>query len=594
MKKLLITFLCVVMVMVFMPTMAFAAEGVASIGTTTYTTLQDALENAKDGDTISLKDGEYYGNFTVDKNVKIVGASKEGTKLILAKAPGATNNIVDVKADLTLENVTVMGPGPMNQHILINGVYVESGDLTLNNVAIKDITCRGDGAEFCGVQTGVGVYAAEGAGKIEIKNTSIERFNKCAVVSKTSKAVNIDGVTIVGAGPQAIIGQNGIQLQNTEAATIKDVKVSGLEYTADNDWIACSYAVLVFDEANVALENVEMDDIDNIAYADEETGASLKADNLTVFVDNDNYSLENIFATAPAGTTVTLKEDYVVEADGTGAHGLLIDAPAKDITFDLGGNAIVAGESFKPDTTAGNNWRANLLTVVNAEGFTVTNGTVSADGVDTVRNVLNVQDSTGVVLDNVTLNHEGACAGAPLIVNSSEVTVTGELGLVTGENSWYGINVDNKNDSASLTFAEDSDIVYTDNSGKEDMPLILVDAKEGAEPPVVENNSDNFVLDVNEDGVAANLHKHVLTHVEAKAATTEAEGNIEYWYCEGCGKYFSDEAMTKEISQADTVVAKLAAGPETPKTGDANNMMPWVVLMAVAAAGAVALKKREN
>ena len=56
-----------------------------------------------------------------------------------------------------------------------------------------------------------------------------------------------------------------------------------------------------------------------------------------------------------------------------------------------------------------------------------------------------------------------------------------------------------------------------------------------------------------------------LTHVDAKAATTTAEGNIEYWYCEACGKYFADEAGAKEIQQCDTVVAKEAADPDDNK-----------------------------
>lgn len=47
-----------------------------------------------------------------------------------------------------------------------------------------------------------------------------------------------------------------------------------------------------------------------------------------------------------------------------------------------------------------------------------------------------------------------------------------------------------------------------------------------------------------------------LQHVDAKAATTEAEGNIEYWYCAGCGKYYSDAAAANEITQAQTVTAK--------------------------------------
>ena len=47
-----------------------------------------------------------------------------------------------------------------------------------------------------------------------------------------------------------------------------------------------------------------------------------------------------------------------------------------------------------------------------------------------------------------------------------------------------------------------------------------------------------------------------LKHVPAKAATTSAEGNIEYWHCGGCGKYYKDAAAQKEIKQEDTVIAK--------------------------------------
>lgn len=48
-----------------------------------------------------------------------------------------------------------------------------------------------------------------------------------------------------------------------------------------------------------------------------------------------------------------------------------------------------------------------------------------------------------------------------------------------------------------------------------------------------------------------------LKHIEAKAATSTCEGNIEYWYCEDCNKYFSDENCENEISLKDTVISKL-------------------------------------
>ena len=69
-----------------------------------------------------------------------------------------------------------------------------------------------------------------------------------------------------------------------------------------------------------------------------------------------------------------------------------------------------------------------------------------------------------------------------------------------------------------------------------------------------------------------------LKHIPAKAATEDAEGNIEYWYCSGCGKYYSDKDGTKEIAKADTVTAKL---PKSPQTGDNSNLMLWIALLFI-------------
>ena len=50
---------------------------------------------------------------------------------------------------------------------------------------------------------------------------------------------------------------------------------------------------------------------------------------------------------------------------------------------------------------------------------------------------------------------------------------------------------------------------------------------------------------------------HRPTQHEAKSATCTEAGNIEYWTCRTCGKYFSDEDCTNEIQQSATVLAAL-------------------------------------
>lgn len=72
-----------------------------------------------------------------------------------------------------------------------------------------------------------------------------------------------------------------------------------------------------------------------------------------------------------------------------------------------------------------------------------------------------------------------------------------------------------------------------------------------------------------------------LVSFPAKAATTDAEGNIEYWRCESCGKYFADSAGTKEITAKDTVTGKLPSDKKSPQTGDGNSFTLWIALLFI-------------
>ena len=65
------------------------------------------------------------------------------------------------------------------------------------------------------------------------------------------------------------------------------------------------------------------------------------------------------------------------------------------------------------------------------------------------------------------------------------------------------------------------------------------------------------------------------------AATKTAEGNIEYWYCSGCKKYYKDATATQEIKQADTVTAKLPGADKSPQTGDNSNLLLWIALLFI-------------
>ena len=108
------------------------------------------------------------------------------------------------------------------------------------------------------------------------------------------------------------------------------------------------------------------------------------------------------------------------------------------------------------------------------------------------------------------------------------------------------------------------------------------------------------------------MHKG-LKLVEAKAATKAEEGNIEYWHCEDCDRYYVEDNGYVEIKKADTVIAKVSdndnsngagsgdagsndtgAGSgsdgvndtaaevkETPDTADNNSIFVWLLMLSV-------------
>ena len=85
-----------------------------------------------------------------------------------------------------------------------------------------------------------------------------------------------------------------------------------------------------------------------------------------------------------------------------------------------------------------------------------------------------------------------------------------------------------------------------------------------------------------------------LKYIPAKAATTDAEGNIEYWCCKGCGKYFADSACTKEITAKDTVTGKLSSDKKSPKTGASSMFALCAALLLASGGTTAAISKRKK
>ncbi len=123
---------------------------------------------------------------------------------------------------------------------------------------------------------------------------------------------------------------------------------------------------------------------------------------------------------------------------------------------------------------------------------------------------------------------------------------------------------------------------------------VQIEAPDGV---TVRNEGDGSVT-VNDAALATGeevtVHVHAAVKVEAKEATATEDGNIEYWYCEGCGKYFRDAALQEEMQQADTVIPATGE-PQTPPTGVGHAAL-WSLAAVMLAGGAfgVALWARKR
>ena len=192
-------------------------------------------------------------------------------------------------------------------------------------------------------------------------------------------------------------------------------------------------------------------------------------------------------------------------------------------------------------------------------------------------------NSNGVVLDNVD----------PLISGIIDGKTYCEAQTVTIDEK-YVDNVTVDGTAVTLTDGKftlspadgKQTIVVTDKAGnKAEMAVTVNDGHTGGTATCTEKAKCE-VCGTAYGEINANNHTD-LKHIKAKAATKNAEGNIEYWYCEDCGKYFSDADAKNEITKAATVIAKLTDDTKSPQTGDNSHMVLWFALLFVSCGGVI-------
>ena len=83
--------------------------------------------------------------------------------------------------------------------------------------------------------------------------------------------------------------------------------------------------------------------------------------------------------------------------------------------------------------------------------------------------------------------------------------------------------------------------------------------------------TESTVYNLNEEYGTYNLGVHKgLKLVEAKAATKAEEGNIEYWHCEDCDRYYVEDNGYVEKKKEDTVIAKVSDNDNSNGAGSGD------------------------
>ena len=99
---------------------------VGGAGPNNYTTIQEAIDDAVDGDTVFVFNGTYFENVRIRKSVSLIGEDRD-TTIIDGNYSGT---IISVHADcLEINGFTIQNSGDSNNE----GIYAETNDSLISN-----------------------------------------------------------------------------------------------------------------------------------------------------------------------------------------------------------------------------------------------------------------------------------------------------------------------------------------------------------------------------------------------------------------------------------------------------------------------------
>ena len=528
--------------MICMPMSVFAAGGnVASVDGTEYPTLQEAINNAN-GKTVTL-----LSNTTESVTIP------EGTTIELDLGTFTLTN-EDAKDTITNNgNLTVVGTGTVDNVSHQKTALLNNGVAMLSSGTFNRSKEAGTGADASGNNS---YYTIVNHGTMTIQ----------------------EGTTVMQNGKFSSLLENGWYNGNQNTSKKDSVLIiegghftGGLNTIKNDDYGKLTIQGGLFENvAQAALLNWNSAEIE---------GGTFKVDSSSNSVVLNGYadaSMDKGSLKVSGGTF-----------SGTAVALSTMGGSQNSGTIELTGGTF-EGDVVLRGTTYGGSLTISEKAVINGDvsntkldNITISGGSVEGTVSSTGTGTLAVNGGNFTVLpDSKYLSSVSTVAK----YTSSNVAT-----YIIGTAEEVAIQL------ASAVSGDEIDILQGNVSFSASEGVSVTNSGEGT---VTVNNE---VVEKDSTVVTPHVHQNVI-HVEAKAPTATQTGNIEYWYCKDCGKYFSDTALTKEITKEQTVLSATGEGTaestdpdgettsdneNSPQTNDATNLAVWAVLTVLAGASIV-------
>lgn len=450
-------------------------------------------------------------------------------------------------------------------------------------------------------------------GQILQDGVSVTYGDGTAVLDKANRTLTLDNVTITQDGQTPVVrvdngelkvilnGENTITSTNMRAfycntvdLTIQGSQKDSLTIKTDSDGLQVDNGNLTIDGCKISITSSNYGGMLCFGnYSTGEFGILTIQNGANISIDSFENALMGEYDLFITDSTVnaTARSNYQDWSTTAVSSYGNISITNSTVTATANGdaaNAIYGG---------------GTLSINNSEVMATTTSQINAYPALCSYGNLEINHSTATVKSAGTIGIWSSDGEVVIQDSIAYVAAHDKLDAIRGDNGGATISgswVEAFGSMVSPLFEHSDSVIFLNNEGKANGSLILpgdvtvgkdmqLSVLEGAYITVPEgvtftnhgqikllgklvNNGGNIVCDSHTGSTATCTSKAVcdicgveygeikvsnhtnLIKTEAKAATCTADGNTAYWTCENCGKFFSDENATEEITIEDTLI----------------------------------------